>query len=102
MELGTITMEHENIPPNELTMHRGSQVYATDGLVGQVDEFLVEPKDGHITHLILREGHLWGKKDVSIPVSRIDHIEKDIVYLKINKDEIGSLPTLTIHRSGWK
>jgi sporulation protein YlmC with PRC-barrel domain len=102
MILGTTTIEHEKIPPDELAIHRGSQVMATDGRVGQVDEFMVEPKSGHITHLVLREGHLWSKKDISIPVSRIDHIEGDNVYLKISKSEIESLPTLPIDRSKWK
>jgi sporulation protein YlmC with PRC-barrel domain len=102
MVLGTITIERERIPPNELAIHRGTPVMAVDGRVGQVDEFLVEPKSGHITHLVLREGHLWGKRDVSIPVSQIDHIEKDNVYLKLNKQRVEDLPTLEIHRSGWK
>ena len=26
---------------------------------------------GHITHLVLLEGHLWGKKEVTLPVSAI-------------------------------
>jgi sporulation protein YlmC with PRC-barrel domain len=102
MLMGTITIEHERIPPDELAIHRGTPVIASDGHVGQVDEFLVEPKSGSITHLVLREGHLWGKKDVSIPVSQIDKIEKDTVYLKINKKEVEALPQLAIHRSGWK
>jgi uncharacterized protein YrrD len=98
--LGTITIEHENIPANELAIHRGSQVIAIDGHVGQVDEFLVEPKNGHITHMILTEGHLWGKKDICIPVAKIDHIDKDNVYLKINKSEIEALPIYPIDRPG--
>lgn len=102
MVLGTMSIEHEQIPPNELAIHRGTPVMATDGHVGQVDEFLVEPKSGNITHLVLREGHLWGKKDVSIPVSKIDRIEKETVYLKLNKQEIEALPTLPIHRTKWK
>jgi sporulation protein YlmC with PRC-barrel domain len=102
MVLGTITIEHEQIPPNELAIHRGTPVIATDGRVGQVDEFLVEPKNGQITHLMLREGHLWGKKDVSIPVSQIDRIEKDDVYLKIDKQAVENLPALSIHRTKWE
>lgn len=102
MVMGTVTIEHERIPPEELAIHRGTPVMAIDGQVGQVDEFIVEPNSGHITHLVLREGHLWGKKDVSIPISQIDHIEKEAVHLKINKQEVEALPTLPIHRSGWK
>jgi uncharacterized protein YrrD len=102
MVMGTVTIEHERIPPDELAIHRGTPVIATDGHVGHVDEFLVEPNNGHITHLVLREGHLWGKKDVSIPISKIDHIDKDAAHLKISKQDVEALPTLPIHRSGWK
>jgi hypothetical protein len=59
----------------------------------------VNPTNGHITHLMLREGHLWGQKDVTSPVSEIDHFEKDTVYLKLDKHSIEALPTIPIRRS---
>jgi sporulation protein YlmC with PRC-barrel domain len=92
------TVEHESIPPGELAVRRGARVEATDGHVGRVDEFLVDPKNGHITHLVLREGHLWGQKDVTIPVSQIDRIEKDAVHLKLDKRSIEALPAIPIRR----
>jgi sporulation protein YlmC with PRC-barrel domain len=93
-----ITVEHEHVPQGELAVQRGAHVEAADGHVGQVDEFLVDPRDEQITHLIMREGHLWGQKDVSIPVSAIDHIEEDAVHLKLNKSEIEALPAIPIRR----
>ena len=95
-ETQIFTLEHEQIPPGELAVHRGAEVKATDGYVGRVDGFLVEPKNEHITHLVLREGHLWGRKDVTIPVSQIDHIEEDTVYLKLDKASIEILPEIPI------
>jgi uncharacterized protein YrrD len=88
----------EDIPYGELAIHRGAHVEAADGHIGCVDEFLVNPKNSHITHLILREGHLWGQKDITIPVTEIDHIEEDRVYLKLNKDSIEQLPGIPIKR----
>jgi hypothetical protein len=93
-----IPLEHEHIPPGELAVHRGAWVEATDGRVGQVDEFLVDPKNGHITHLVLREGHLWGRKDVVIPVSAIVRSEEDAVYLGLDKRSIEALPTIPVRR----
>jgi sporulation protein YlmC with PRC-barrel domain len=93
-------VERERVPPGELAVRRGAQVEAADGHVGQVDEFLVDPSDEHITHLIMREGHLWGQKDVSIPLSAIDRIEEDTVHLKLSKDEIEALPAIPIRR--WR
>ncbi len=89
-----VPLEHEQIPAGELAIRRGTPVEASDGRVGRVDEFLVNPKSDHITHLVMREGHLWGQKDVTIPVSEIDRIEEDAVYLKLNKKEIAALPTV--------
>jgi sporulation protein YlmC with PRC-barrel domain len=63
-----------------------------------VDEFLVDPGSGQITHLALREGHLWGRRDVTIPVSAIDRIEDDIVYLKLDKAAIAALPAIPVRR----
>jgi sporulation protein YlmC with PRC-barrel domain len=92
------TVENQQIPPGELAVRRGTHVEATDGYVGKVDEFVVNPKNGHITHLVMREGHLWGQKDVIIPLSAIGDTHKDTVFLKLDKHQIESLPTFTLHR----
>jgi sporulation protein YlmC with PRC-barrel domain len=42
-----------------------------------VDEFVVNPKNGHITHLVMREGHLWGQKDVIIPLALVLRVSID-------------------------
>jgi len=94
----TRTVEHEHLPSGELAVRRGARVEATDGHVGRVDEFIVNPSNGHITHLVLREGHLWGQKDVAIPVSEIGNIEEKTVYLKLDKHTIEQLPAIPVHR----
>jgi sporulation protein YlmC with PRC-barrel domain len=77
-------------------------VEATDGKVGRVDEFLINPKTDHITHLVLREGHPWGRKDVTIPVSQIDHYKENTVYLKLDKHGIEALPAIPVRRGSSK
>ena len=90
--------ENQQIPPGEMAVQRGTPVKATDGFVGKVDEFVVNPKNGHITHLVMREGHLWGKKDVMIPLSAMSETRDDTVFLKIDKQEIESLPIFPVNR----
>lgn len=97
-ETKMVSVQHERIPPGELTIHRGAPVRATDGHLGKVDEFLVDRTDSHITHLVLREGHLWGRKDVAIPVSQIDRIHEDVVCLRLSKQEVEALPSIPIQR----
>jgi len=94
-------VDTQEIPPGELAVRRGTSVEATDGFVGKVDEFVVNPINERITHLVMREGHLWGKKDVIIPLSAISaegETDKDTVRLKLNKLQVGALPTFPIHR----
>lgn len=100
-EDGPIQFAHENMPEGEIEIRRGAKVFASDGKVGQVDEFLIDPKTNEITHLIMREGHLWGKKDITIPVSEIKTIDEDVVYLNLDKESIENLPAITISRR-WK
>ena len=92
-------LEKEHIPADELAIRRSAGVEAVDGHVGRVDEFLINPSNDHISHLVLREGHLWGQKDVTIPMSQIDHFENNTVYLKLNKQEIEKLPGISIRHS---
>lgn len=93
--------EHERLPAGEVAIRRGTPVKARDGQVGKVDEFLVDPENDVITHLVLREGHLWGEKDVTIPVSEIDKIAEEAVYLKLDKKAVETLPTVPVRRM-WK
>ena len=96
------SMKYQQIPAGELAVRRGAHIEATDGYVGNVDEFVVNPANDCITHLVMREGHLWGKKDVIIPLSALDEKHKvsarDSLFLKINKLEVESLPTFPLHR----
>jgi hypothetical protein len=93
-----VPQEHKQIPPGELAVRRGTRVEATDGFVGHVDEFVVNPENCFITHLVLREGHLWGQKDVLIPVSAMGETHEDTVFLKLSKQQIEALPTFPVHR----
>jgi uncharacterized protein YrrD len=93
-----VPVEHLQIPPGELAVRRGTRVEATDGYVGRVDEFVVNPENSHITHLVMREGHLWGQKDVIIPLSAMGDTREDTVLLKLDKHQIESLPTFPVRR----
>ena len=93
-----VPKEHQQIPPGELAVHRGTRVEAKDGYVGKVDEFVVNSKNGNITHLVMREGHSWGNKDVIIPLSAMDKTINGNMLLNLNKSQVESLPTFPVHR----
>jgi uncharacterized protein YwbE len=98
---GVIAQRFKAVPLGELAVHRGARVQATDGRVGRVDEFIVDPESMHITHLTMRKGHLWGEKEISIPVSEIERIAENVVHLKLDRRRIEALPAIKVRRS-WE
>lgn len=95
-ETYTIPTGPEQIPHGEIAVRKGTYVEATDGPVGQVDELLVDPASGAISHLVLREGHLWGKKVLTLPLSEIDRVDDDNVYLKLDQAAVAALPAVPV------
>jgi hypothetical protein len=90
--------EDRPVPVKEMAIGRGTPVEATDGYVGKVDEFVVTAENGYITHLVMRDGHLWGQKDVIIPVAAMGDTCDDTLFLKLDKRQLESLPTFPVHR----
>jgi uncharacterized protein YrrD len=91
-------IEDERIPPGEIAVRRGANVEARDGHIGRVDEFIIEPIDGHITHIVVRKGHLWNKQELIIPVLAIAEMTEDFVRLKLDKKAVKSLPAIPVKR----
>jgi uncharacterized membrane protein/sporulation protein YlmC with PRC-barrel domain len=89
----------EQTPEGEQAIHRGTLVEATDGYVGQVSELVIDPTSRKITHFVVQEGHLWGKKDLTLPLSVIDKVEHDTVFLKLDKKAVAQLPAIPLKRS---
>lgn len=95
----TVSVKHEHIPGGEQAFTRGTPVFAENGHIGQVDELVVDPDNRYrITHVVLREGHLWGQKDVVIGVEQVKNIDTEGVHLKLTKAQVEALPTLPIKR----
>jgi len=86
------------VPVGELSVYSGMEVEATDGKVGKLDALVLDPDSGEITHIQMREGHMWGKKDVTIPFADIDFTDGDTVYLNLDKKAVKSLPAVKVKR----
>src|SRR5271155_2926174 len=68
----------DKLPPGEIGVQRGEAVHATDGEIGKVEGLVVDSAQGHVTHVLLAEGHLWGHKQVAIPVGSVGNIDHGI------------------------
>jgi hypothetical protein len=82
-------VEGEHIPPGKLAVHRGDSVQATDGRVGRVTGLLVDPSSQQITQLVMQKGYWWRQQRVAVPISAIERVAKNTVYLNLDR---GCLP----------
>jgi sporulation protein YlmC with PRC-barrel domain len=85
------TVTYDSVPPGEVDVHRGDHVQAADGHIGRVQGLVIDRRSGHVTHVLLQEGHLWGSREVAIPVSAVASTS-DGIQLTITKQEVQDLP----------
>lgn len=96
-----IPIDEERVPSGELAVSERARVRTSEGEhVGSVDAFVVNPADGRITHLAVREGHPWHRKEVMVPAGQVAHMTEETVYLKLGRRQIAVLPTIPIQRRG--
>ena len=89
----------DRVPAGEVGIRRHEPVHAADGgAIGQVEGLVVDG-ESHITHVLLQEGHLWGRKEVAIPIGSLEKIDADGIHVRLSKSEIGDLPELGVHRT---
>jgi sporulation protein YlmC with PRC-barrel domain len=94
------TVTYDTIPLGEVEVRRGEPVHATDGGIGHVQGLVIDPRNRHVTHVLLQEGHLWGRKEVAIPISAVAGVD-DGIRLSISKREVEDLPGVDIdHPAG--
>ena len=86
----TRTVVEEIVPLGETQLRPGEPVHALDGEIGHVQGFMVD--EGHrVTHVLLKEGHFWGRKEVAIPVSAVTGLENGI-RLNLTRKQVEDLP----------
>lgn len=82
------------VPLGETEVQRHDSVHAVDGEIGRVEGFVVDPVHHRVTHILLQEGHLWGRKEVAIPVSAVASLDAGI-RLSITRKQVEELPPLS-------
>ena len=91
---------YDEVPLGEVTVRRGEQVHATDGEIGRVQGLVIDPRDRGVTHVLLQEGHLWGRKEVAIPIRAVTRVD-DGIRLNLTKQEVKDLqPVAVDHPDG--
>jgi len=89
---------HDALPPGEIGVHRGDCVHATDGEIGTVKGLVIERLSHLVTHVLLQEGHLWGRREVAIPISAVTTF-KGGIQLDMSRSAVQSLPLVDIEHT---
>jgi sporulation protein YlmC with PRC-barrel domain len=78
-------LTYDRVPKGEAEIRRSSAVVSADEQhLGTVEALVVDGEQ--ITHFVLERGHLWGRRDVTIPIGAVAKVESDTVTLRISKD----------------
>ena len=79
------------VPPGEVEERRGDHVHATDGGVGHLRGLRIDPGSRRVTHVLVREGHVWGHQDVDIPAEMVAGFG-DGIELSVTRQQVRDLP----------
>lgn len=91
----TQAVTYDTVPLGEVAVRRGGHVHASDGEIGKVEGLVIDPRSHHVTHVLLQEGHLWGRKEVAIPIRAVDRVD-DGIWLNIARQEVQDLPPVDV------
>jgi hypothetical protein len=97
MRIKPHAVTEDNLKDSEGEVWRGQHVHASDGPIGHVYGLVVD-SDGELSHVLLGEGHMWGRKEVAIPVSAVRFVVDDGIYLNMTKKQIGDLPAVDLEK----
>jgi hypothetical protein len=90
---------YDAIPLDEVEVRRGEPVHATDGTIGSVRGLVIDRVSHRATHVLLEEGHLWGRKQVAIPIGAVTGAEGGI-HLDLSRQQVEDLPAVGDVRAG--
>lgn len=95
-----VTVNYDRVPKDEIEIRRGSAVTSSDGeRLGHVEGFVLD--DEHkIASFVLEHGHLWGKREMTVPIGAVARIASDEVVLSLSTKEVGSLKSHGVRRWG--
>jgi hypothetical protein len=91
------TITYDSVPLGEVQIRRGDHVEATDGEIGLVEGLVINPDNHQVTHVLLQEGHLFGRKEVAIPIGAVTGMTIGI-RLNLSKQQVEDLPPVPVSR----
>ncbi len=81
------------LPSGHLAVRGDLHVHSADGEIGKIRAVMVDAGGGRVTHILLQEGHLWGKREVAIPWGSVTGLDGG-VHLSLTSEAIKELPAV--------
>ena len=82
------------LPSGQLAVRGDQHVHSSDGEIGKIRAVMVDAGSGRVTHILLQEGHLWGKREVAIPWGSVTSLDGG-VHLNLTREAIKELPPVS-------
>lgn len=79
------------VPSGEVDIRRELTVCATDGEIGHVQGLIVEPVGHRVTHVLLQERRIWGRREVAIPIDAVTKIGTLLIHVSLTKRQVKGL-----------
>jgi len=88
-----VVVTYDRVPKGEIELRHASDIYSADRHhLGSVEGVVVD-SDGRISQLLLGRGHLWWRREISIPAEAVAELTNDMVTLGVSKSELGTFPS---------
>jgi sporulation protein YlmC with PRC-barrel domain len=82
-----------SLPSGHLAVRGDQPVHSTDGEIGKIRAVTVDASSRRVTHILLQEGHLWGKREVAIPWGSVTNVDGGI-HVSLSSEAIKELPAV--------
>jgi sporulation protein YlmC with PRC-barrel domain len=82
------------LPSGHLALHGDQPVHSTDGEIGKIRAVTVDAGSRRVTHILLQEGHLWGKREVAIAWESVTSFDRG-VHVSLTSEAIKGLPAIS-------
>jgi hypothetical protein len=81
----------DTLPSGHVAVRGDQHVHSTDGETGKIRAAVIDAGSGRVMHILLQEGHLWGKHEVAIPWASVTSLDGG-VHLNLTSEAIKKLP----------
>ena len=84
------------VPEGAVKVHREMTVCAADGDIGHFQGLVVDPGGRQVTHVLLQQGHMRGRREVAIPIGAVTKIGTLLIHLGLTRRQVKDLPPVDI------